>query len=227
MEIYDMATIVLFSGLFCREDEVIEEILATTDLKVIDDEAVVAEAAGLAGVAASKISQAFSPKLSVFNKFTMEKERAIAYLKLALSNMLSDESLLLQGHTGLLIPKQVSHVLKVCLIAEMPSRIQSAVIDKQIAEKEALKMIRNSDGDSATWTRTLFQMRDPWDQSLYDMVIPMDKRKLFKMRLNPPFNQARHPGRRLMISNWLPRWKQRCLPRGIMWLLRLIKALLP
>lgn len=172
-----MATIVLFSGLFCREDEVIEEILATTDLKVIDDEAVVAEAAGLAGVAASKISQAFSPKLSVFNKFTMEKERAIAYLKLALSNMLSDESLLLQGHTGLLIPKQVSHVLKVCLIAEMPYRIQSAVIDKQIAEKEALKMIRNSDGDSATWTRTLFQMRDPWDQSLYDMVIPMDKRK--------------------------------------------------
>jgi CheY-like chemotaxis protein len=171
-----MATIVLYGGRFCREDQVVEGLVATTELRVVKDGEVVAEAAKLSGKDKAKIRKAFSAKTSVFNKFTMEKETAVAYLKLALADMLSGDSLLVQGYTGLLIPKTISHVLRVCLIADMPSRIQAAVNNFGISEKEAAKLIRNGDLDRAEWIRTLFGTEDPWDPSLFDMVIPMDKR---------------------------------------------------
>ena len=171
-----MATIVLFSGIFCREDMVIEELGATTEFRLVGDEEVVGKAAKLSGVAESKINKAFSAKTSVFNKFTMEKETSITYMKLALADMLTDETVLVRGHTGLLIPKAVSHVLRVCLIADMSYRTQSAVIDQGVSEKEAAKMILRGDMDSAAWIRALFDVEDPWDPSLFDMVIPVDKR---------------------------------------------------
>jgi two-component system response regulator CpxR len=171
-----MATIVLFSGIFCREDMVIEELGATTGFRLVGDKEVVGKAAKLSGVAESKISKAFSAKTSVFNKFTMEKETSIAYIKLALADMLTDESVLVRGHTGLLIPKAVSHVLRICLIADMPYRTRSAVIDQGLSEKEAAKRILRGDLDSAAWIRALFDVEDPWDPSLFDMVIPVDKR---------------------------------------------------
>ena len=171
-----MATIVFFSGIFCREDMVIEELGATTGFRLVGDKEVIGKAAKLSGVAESKIRKAFSAKTSVFNKFTMEKETSIAYMKLALADMLTDESVLVRGHTGLLIPKAVSHVLRICLIADMPYRTRSAVIDQGVTEKEAAKMILRGDLDSAAWIRALFDVDDPWDPSLFDMVIPVDKR---------------------------------------------------
>ena len=171
-----MTTIVLFSGIFCQEDRFLEELVATTEFRIVDDEEVIGDAAKLSGLAENKICKAFSAKTSVFNKFTMEKETSIACLKLALADMLTDESVLVRGHIGLLIPRAVSHVLRVCLIADMQYRTQSAVSDQGISEKEAAKMVLRGDVDSAAWVRALFDVEDPWDQSLFDMVIPMDKR---------------------------------------------------
>jgi ActR/RegA family two-component response regulator len=90
--------------------------------------------------------------------------------------MLSGDSLLVQGYSGLLISKTISHVLRVCLIADIPSRTQTAVSDLGISEKEAARLIRNGDLDRAEWTRALSGTEDPWDPSLFDMIIPMDKR---------------------------------------------------
>ncbi len=171
-----MATIVLFGGKFCQKDRVVKEIVATTGLRVLSDDEVVKEAAKRSGKDTSKIIKVFSARTSVFNKFTMEKEIAVAYLKLALANMLAGDSMLVRGYTGLLIPKEISHVLRVCLIADMPYRSQMAVKDLGVSEREAAKMIRNGDMGCAAWTRALFDKEDPWDPSLFDMVIPMDKR---------------------------------------------------
>lgn len=170
-----MATIVLNSGTFCRENDVLEELLATTELSVVGSDEVVAAAAQLAGMTENKIKKAFSAKTSLFNKFSMEKERAIAFLKQALSGMLAERPLLVKGSVGLLIPRTVVHVLRVCLIAELPYRTQIAV-NQGFPEKEAAKQIRRDDRDSAAWTDNLFEINDPWDATLFDVVIPMDKR---------------------------------------------------
>jgi two-component system response regulator CpxR len=170
-----MSVITIFSGIFCKEEPVVQEILSAIGYKLLTDSDIVNEASTSSGMGGSKIRRAFSPKASVFNKFTHEKERSVAHLRLAMAEKLSDDSLLIAGFVGHLIPKRVSHVLRVCLVGDMKFRASVAALEQGIPEKEAIKLIRRQDEERAAWVNSLFEKTDPWDSSLYDIVIPVNK----------------------------------------------------
>lgn len=172
-----MAIIKLFSGSHCRKAEVIQNIAEITGYKEISDTEVVLAATKISDMPESKLLRAFSARTSVFNKFTREKETAVAYLKLALSDLLDKNEYIINGYAGLLVPREVSHALSVCLIADHKTRMANAVEQEDLSEKEAQRVIRRSDSDCAAWTTLLFEIEDPWDPELYDMVVPMDKKK--------------------------------------------------
>jgi len=170
-----MSVITIFSGSFCKEDLVVRDVLLRTGYSLITDKEIVAEGSRVSGIAETKISRTFSAKTSVFNKFTHEKERSIAHLRLAIAQMLSEDNLLISGFISQLIPKDVSHVLRVCLIADMKFRIAEGTKEEGITEKDAVKIIQKYDEDCAGWINTLFGKNDPWDPELYDIIIPVDK----------------------------------------------------
>jgi len=170
-----MSVITIFSGSFCKEDLVVREVLVKTGYKLVSDEEIVAEASRASGMAESKIRRTFSAKTSVFNKFTHEKERSIAHLRLAIAEMLCDDNLLISGFTPQLIPDEISHVLRVCLIADIKFRTLEATKEGGMHEKDVLKLIQKNDGDRALWINTLFGKNDPWEPELYDIIIPVDK----------------------------------------------------
>ncbi|MEW6745978.1 MAG: response regulator [Planctomycetota bacterium] len=171
-----MSIITLFSGSFCREEQVVERVLSATGYTPLGDEEIVEAACRLSGFPRGRIERAFSAKTSVFNAFTHEKERSIAFLRLALAGKLSTEGLLIRGFAGLLVPREVSHALRVCLIADLKFREEVASREQGLRPKEALKTIRRQDEDRAAWVETLWRTKDPWDQSLFDIVIPLDKK---------------------------------------------------
>jgi CheY-like chemotaxis protein/cytidylate kinase len=170
-----MSTLSVFSGCFCKDDLVVKEILSLIKSKLLIDGDVVAAASRLSGISENKISRAFSAKTSVFNQFTHEKECSIAYLKLAMAELLGDDNLLITGFASQLIPREIQHVLRVCLIADLKYRISVAVAEQGLSEKEATKQIHKHDEDRSVWIENLLKVKDPWDASLYDIVIPMDK----------------------------------------------------
>ena len=170
-----MSTITIFSGTFCKEDAVIQKVLDHTGYRLITDKDLVAEANRPSGMSEGKIMRAFFAKASVFNKFTHEKERSIAHIRYALAESLLSDNLLVSGFTGHLIPRKISHVLRICLIADMKSRISVAVKENGFTEKEAVRQIHRQDEDRSAWVNTITGISDPWDPSLYDMVIPTDK----------------------------------------------------
>lgn len=170
-----MPVVTLFSGIFCRKEAVVKELITRTGFKLLTDKDIVAGAAKISGMAQDKIERAFAAKPSVFNKFTHEKERATAFLKLSLADLLGDDSLVVTGFSSQLAPKTVSHVLRVCLIADMKFRVQVAGDDGGLSQKEGTRQIHKNDEDRAAWINTLFKKSDPWDAELYDIVIPMDK----------------------------------------------------
>jgi two-component system, OmpR family, response regulator CpxR len=169
-----MSIITLFTGKYCNEELAIKEILENTGYKYLTDSDITARAGKLSDIPESKILKAFSSKVSVFNQFTHEKERSIAYLKLAVAETITEDNLLINGFTGLLIPAGITHVLKVCLIADMKYRLSIAG-SSGMSESEALKMLHRSDEDRMSWTKTILEKEDPWDVSTYDMVLPTDK----------------------------------------------------
>ncbi len=173
-----MSVITIFSGTFCKKEAVVDEILKKTSYALITDHDVAAKAAKLSGMSESKIQGAFSSKTSVFNKFTHEKERSVAWLRLAMAEILSGDNLLIEGFCGMLIPKEISHVLRICLIADMKSRVLSAEKEQKVSEKEALSLIHRQDEDRAAWAYSLFKLKDPWDSSLHDAIFPTDKTQI-------------------------------------------------
>ncbi len=170
-----MSVITIFSGNFCSADAVIRDVMDSTGYRLITDDRVTAQAAKTSGMAKDKVRRAFSAKTSVFNKFTHEKECSIACLRLALATELEKGPAVVHGFSSLLIPQTINHVLRVCIIAETPYRLEQAGVVQGLAEKDALKQIRARDADSAAWTEVLFSVKDPWNKSLYDMVLPMNR----------------------------------------------------
>jgi CheY-like chemotaxis protein/cytidylate kinase len=168
---------IIFSGAFCHGEEVADVVARSLGFDLMVDQAITSEASKRFETSENKIRRALAGQTSAFNKFTHEKERCIAYLKVVLADMLKKDSLLFFGSAGHLIPKNISHVLRVGLIAETKYRAQRAMDEQDLQENDAVKLIRKEDEKGILWINHLFQ-KDPWDADLYDMIIPMDKKNV-------------------------------------------------
>ncbi|MBW1773946.1 MAG: response regulator, partial [Deltaproteobacteria bacterium] len=80
-----MAVITIFSGAFCRGDQVAELLSQSHGLELVPDEAVTLEASKRFQISQDKFHCALSGETSVFNRFTHEKERCLAHVKGVLS----------------------------------------------------------------------------------------------------------------------------------------------
>ena len=170
-----MPNIAIFSADFCNASSVVKEVLDRANLTLITDNSLVAKAAKLSDMNEAKIERVFSPKVSVFNKFTHERERALANLKFVVAEILFKDNQLLPGYLGHLIPRTITTVLKVCLVGDMKYRISIAKNQQGLSEDEAVKIINKLDNERAHWVHMLYDIDTPWSPELYDIVIPLDK----------------------------------------------------
>ncbi len=169
-----MSVITVFNGLFSEAGVVVKRVLDATGYRLVTDQEIVADAAGISGMAEEKIARAFQAKASVFNTFSHDKERAIAWLRMAMAAKLVDQDkLLFSGFASQLASPDIDHILKVCLISTMRERLAVAERTEGYAEKHALKLIHKDDEDRAAWIASLKGVKDPWDRTLYDIVVPV------------------------------------------------------
>ena len=170
-----MSVISLFSWDFCRAEEIVPILIERTGYSLVTDNEIVREASKLSGLPREKLARPLSMKTSVFNSFTGERERSISHLRYAVAERLSDDGLLVEGFCSQLIPRSISHALRVCLIADMPSRVERAAVEDGLRAKDAGKLIRQMDEKKATWVLDVLGSTDPWGRDLYDLLIPTDK----------------------------------------------------
>jgi CheY-like chemotaxis protein/cytidylate kinase len=170
-----MPIISIFSGSYCNGQEVVQQLVDHTGYRWVEDAAVAASAGAISGIGEEKIARAFSGKTSMFNSFTHEKERSVAYLKLALAELLAADNLILSGFVSFLVPRKVTHALRVCLIADLKFRAAVAARQAGMEAKEAVKLVRKQDENAAAWVAAIGGGSDPWASALHDIVIPMDK----------------------------------------------------
>ncbi len=172
-----MSVLTIFSGIFCNEASMARDLAERTKFLLVTDEQIADMAAESSGIKKSKIQKAFSAKTSVFNNFTHEKEHSIAHLRQALAKIMAKENIIVSGYTSLLIPETINHLLRICLIANTSFRLALAQKETQLSEKEARELILLDDDDRSVWTNKLFSVENPWNQALYDMVLPMDEKE--------------------------------------------------
>ncbi len=166
-----MSSIALFNTIFVEEKKVREQLAAATDFRIIQDTHIISEVSQKYSIGKEKVERALYGPPSVFNTFTLERERITAYLKIVMADRLKTSGVIYSGNIALLVPSAVTHVLRVGLFDKMSSRIQRSM-GEGLTEKNAVKVIKKNDTSAAGWVDHLYK-KEVTDHSLYDITVPM------------------------------------------------------
>jgi len=168
-----MPVISFFSAAHCRAEEVVSLVCEQTGFSILKNEQLLRLAAGRFGTDERKLQRAMYGPRPFFDSFTRERERHVAYLKVALAELIQDDDLAYHGFAGHLLPASLRHVLRVCLVGQRQFRLQQVANRLGLSESEAGKLLDREDEKCKQWTLHLFGL-GPWDKRLYDLVIPTD-----------------------------------------------------
>ena len=94
----------------------------------------------------------------------------LAYIRAALTGLAQKDNMVYHGLAGHLLLTGVPHVLKVRIIADMDDRVREEMKRENLSASEARTLLEKDDNERRKWTQSLYGV-DPWDASLYDLVI--------------------------------------------------------
>lgn len=170
-----MSSISIFPCSYTNAEKIVEKLHEHLQLAVYSDDELFEDVKSKFGYETKNLRDLMYEKTSVFNKFTLEKEKAASMFRIVLADQLNKpEGQLFYGLHSLLIPKEVTEVLRVLVVDTIQNRIErgtSAGLDRKQAKRE----VRQHDVSVFSWADFLFG-KEPYDRSLYDLVIPVDGR---------------------------------------------------
>lgn len=167
-----MSSIAIFPCRHTPAENIAKELANRVTLKMYTDENLISDTAAAFSISEDKLRTAMFGRTSVFNKFTLEREKLINMLKQTLHQRLnSTDQYLFEGFLTSLIPSRVNHVLKVLVVDAQSDRISYALANG-VSEKQAQKSRKEFDKMAYGWTDFLFN-KEAYESSLYDLVIPV------------------------------------------------------
>lgn len=169
-----MTTLILTSGLFTHADKTAKKLADDLGLSIVTDQDILKETSARFDIKMSTLTKVMENKTLAFNDFTHEKEKCLACLTRTLADHVEKGGRLYHGILGHLIPKWVTHAMRVLIIADKKTRIDQGVSAFNLSEKDATAQVGQADKLAIVWTNALFEKK-AWDESLYDIVIPDDK----------------------------------------------------
>ena len=166
-----MSMIRIFGGTYCHAEEVCAKVVGALDYELLDDRYVVKRASERFGIPENKLTRTLSGKVSAFNNFTHERERIAGWLRLIVAELTTMDNVVLFGSCSQLVPTDISHVLSVCVIADIDYRIEAAAQEHGVSKKEAQRIVQKDDDSRILWTDYILR-KSPWDSDIYDVFIP-------------------------------------------------------
>ena len=168
-----MAIITISRGSYSRGKEIAEKVAQKLGYECIAREMLLSASEQFA-IPDIKLVRAIHDAPSILDRFTLGKEKYIAYIQAALVRHVHKDNVVYHGLAGHFLLKGISHVLKVRIIADMDDRIMFEMEREKIAKKEAFRILRNDDEQRRKWSRHLYGI-DTWDPNLYDLILHIRK----------------------------------------------------
>jgi cytidylate kinase len=122
-----------------------------------------------------KLIRAIHDAPTILERFS--KQSYLAYIRAALADRASNDNVVYHGLAGHILLKNIEGVLKVRITADMGYRASREAKREGISEQKARSILEKDDQQRRRWTKSLHGS-DPWDSSLYDLVIRIDRFKV-------------------------------------------------
>ena len=168
-----MSVITLSRGSFSYGKTIAEKVAQRLGYACVAREVLI-EASKEFNIPEIKLFSAVHGAPSFLDRFTLEKEKYIAYIQAALLKYLCKDNVVYHGFGGQFFVKGIPHVLKVRINAEVEDRVSILLEREGISNEAALIRIRDIDKQRKKWSKHLYGI-DAWDSSLYDLVIQIGK----------------------------------------------------
>ncbi len=168
-----MAIITISRGSYSKGKEVAEKVAEKLNYQCLSRE-VILDASSRFHIPEIKLIKAIHDAPTLLERLGRSKLAFITYYQSALTDFVKKDNIVYHGLAGHLLLKGVPHVLKIRIIADLADRVRSEMKREGIDEEEARTLIIRDDEERRKWTQSLYGM-DPWDNSLYDLVIHIQK----------------------------------------------------
>ncbi len=121
-----------------------------------------------------KLEKAIHDAPGILERYRHGKQSYVAYIRSALVERVIGGNVVYHGLAGHLLLKGIPHVLKVRINADLERRVAIVMERDKIPAPDARARIMEDDKQRRKWTQSLYD-QDPWDTSLYDLTICIDK----------------------------------------------------
>lgn len=167
-----MSAVSILSASYCGGEDVADLTARALDAELIDTSSLIRLAAEKHGYPEEKLDRLAHGTSTFFDTVAHSQERGTAYLRSALADVVRRERVVILGPAGLMLPRRLTHVLRVGLAAHHQYRIDKAQ-ETGLSNKDAREQLQQGDAELARWSERTRHL-PPWDDSLHDMMIPMN-----------------------------------------------------
>jgi cytidylate kinase len=196
-----MAIVTISRGSYSRGKEVAEKLAQALGYPCLSRD-ILLEASERYNIPEIKLIRAIHDAPSILQRFTYNKEQYVAYIRAALLRHVQKDNVVYHGLAGHFMLKDLPHVLKVRIVADLEDRVKEEMKRENISAEEARRILVKDDDERRKWSLKLFGI-DTWDPSLYDLVIHVkclsvdDAVELIKCALKGPCFQTTPEGQKL------------------------------
>lgn len=167
-----MSSIAIFPCTFTPASEVAEVLARVHDLRMYRDLNLIEDTARIYGTSVEKLEKALYGKTSVFNQFTLEREKCLNQMKLVLAEKISQpQGYIFYGFLSFLISPRISHVFRSLIVDGRADRMEKAIAEG-LSERSAKKQIHDEDLKAFDLSNFLYK-KEAYDSSLFDLVEPV------------------------------------------------------
>lgn len=128
------------------------------------------EASGEFNIPEIKLIRALHDCPKVLERFSGGSERYVKYYRSAILRHARNDNIVYHGLAGHFFLKDIPHVLKIRINADMDTRVREEMKRENISAEEALYLLKKDDEERRKWSIEVYGV-DTWDSRLYDMVI--------------------------------------------------------
>ena len=164
-----MAIITISRGSYSHGTELAEKVAQRLGYACISRDILI-EASKDFNIPEIKLFHAIHDAPSLLDRIFFRKEKYIAYIQSAVLRNLKKDNTVYHGFAGHFFVKNIAHVLKVRIIADMQERISLIMKRNGISREEALTIIQKVDEQRKKWSQQLYGIETS-DPRLYDLVL--------------------------------------------------------
>jgi cytidylate kinase len=164
-----MSIITISRGSYSRGKDVAEKLAQRLGYECLSRD-ILLEASDEFNIPEIKLIRALHDAPTVLERFHQGKERYVAYLHSSLLKHTRKDNVVYHGLAGHYFLRDISHVLKVRILANIEDRVKEEMRRENISAEEALFILKKDDEERRKWGIKVYGV-DTQDSKLYDMVL--------------------------------------------------------